>query len=50
LLERTKASDVVDASVVELAIARDAEIVTSDLDDIGRLVFASGKKVVVTSR
>jgi predicted nucleic acid-binding protein len=50
LLERVKTSDVVDASVVELAIARDAEILTSDPDDIGRLVAASGKEVAVTSR
>jgi predicted nucleic acid-binding protein len=50
LLGRAKTSDVVDASVVELAIARDAEILTTDPHDIGRLVAASGKRIPVIAR
>ena len=50
LLGRAKTSDVVDASVVDLAIARDAEILTTDPRDIGRLVAASGKRVPVAGR
>jgi hypothetical protein len=50
LLGRAKTSDVVDASVVELAIARDAEILTTDPHDIARLVAASGKRVPVAGR
>jgi hypothetical protein len=41
-------SDVVHASVVELAIARDAQIFTSDRRHIERLVAVSGKEIVVT--
>jgi hypothetical protein len=50
LLARAKASDVVDASVVDLAIERDAAILTSDVGDIERLVVASGARVAVTRR
>jgi hypothetical protein len=50
LLGRAKTSDVVDASVVELAVARDAEIVTTDPRDIERLVLASGKRVRISKR
>jgi hypothetical protein len=41
LLGRSKTSDVVDASVVVLAIADAAEIVTADRDDIARLLVAA---------
>jgi hypothetical protein len=47
LLGKAGTSDIVDASVLELAIARDAQIVTRDRDDIERLVAASGKRILV---
>jgi predicted nucleic acid-binding protein len=50
LLAKAKTSDVADASVVELAMARGAEIVTTDPNDVERLVTASGKRVPVTGR
>ena len=50
LLGKAKTSDVVDASVVELATSRDAEIVTTDPEDIERLVSASGKRVQIDAR
>ena len=50
LLGRSKTTDVVDASVVELALDARAEIVTTDPRDIARLVAASGKTVDVTIR
>ena len=40
LLARAKTSDVMDASVVELAARRAADVVTSDPKDIRRLVAA----------
>lgn len=50
LLGKARTSDVVDASVVELAFARDAEILTTDPRDIARLVTATGKRVPVAAR
>ncbi len=47
LLGMTRASDVVDASVVILAINHRARIVTGDGDDIERLVVACGLRLRV---
>lgn len=47
LLGRSKTTDVVDASLVALAVEREADIVTGDREDIERLVAASGKKLLV---
>src|SRR6266542_32075 len=47
LLGTTKTSDVVDAVVVTTALRQKATILTSDPDDIGRLVRASGREVAV---
>ena len=47
LLGITKTSDVVDAVVVTTALRQRAAILTSDLDDIERLVSASGREVAV---
>jgi predicted nucleic acid-binding protein len=41
LLNRSKTTDIVDASVVVLAVAHAAEIVTSDRDDIAHLLAAA---------
>jgi hypothetical protein len=41
LLNRSKTTDIVDASVVVLAVAHSAEIVTSDRDDIAHLLAAA---------
>jgi hypothetical protein len=41
---------VVDASVVDVAVRRHAEIVTTDPDDIGRLVNASRTRIAVSNR
>lgn len=49
LLGRTRTTDVVDASLVAVAVGRKATILTSDRDDIGRLVRASGRDVAVVS-
>ena len=49
LLGITKTADVVDAAVVITAIRRKAVILTSDPDDIGRLVMASGREVAVVA-
>ncbi len=43
LLGMTKTSDVVDAVVVTIALKQKAAILTSDPDDIERLVRASGR-------
>jgi hypothetical protein len=45
LLGRSGTSDIVDATVVTLAIAKQAEIVTSDRDDVSHLVDAAGARV-----
>jgi len=47
LLGKSKTSDVVDASVVQLAIRRNADIVTDDHRDIERLLRAWGSKLSV---
>jgi hypothetical protein len=49
LLGITKTPDVVDAVVVITALRQKAMILTSDPDDIKRLVRASGREVVVVS-
>ena len=45
----TKTSDVVDAVVVTTALGQKATILTSDPDDIERLVRASGREVAVVA-
>jgi predicted nucleic acid-binding protein len=47
LLGRTRTADVVDAVVVTVAVRQRAIILTSDPDDIRRLVGASGREVSV---
>src|SRR5215467_5624376 len=47
LLGITKTVDVVDAVVVTTALRKRATILTSDSDDIGRLVRACGRELVV---
>jgi predicted nucleic acid-binding protein len=52
LLVKTKTADVIDAVVVTTAIRQKASILTSDpddIDDIKRLVAASGHDVVVVN-
>ena len=47
LLGMTKTVDVVDAVVVTIALQRRSTILTSDREDIARLVRASGREVAV---
>lgn len=47
LLARSGTSDVVDATVVELAIQRKADVLTSDLHDIRRLAAAADADLAV---
>jgi hypothetical protein len=47
LLGKSRSRDVVDASVVALAIERGADIQSGDGKDIGRLLAASGAKLRV---
>jgi predicted nucleic acid-binding protein len=47
LLGESKTTDVVDACVVELAIERGGNVITSDGKDIGRLVAATRKRVEI---
>jgi hypothetical protein len=47
LLGRSGTSDIVDATVVTLAIAKHAQIVTSDRDDVSQLVDAAGARLVI---
>jgi predicted nucleic acid-binding protein len=47
MLGKTGTTDVVDAVVVTIAVSRKAIILTSDPDDIKRLVRASGRDVAV---
>ncbi len=47
LLGKTRTADVVDAVVVTVAIRKGAMILTSDSDDVRRLVRASGREVAV---
>jgi predicted nucleic acid-binding protein len=49
LLGITKTADVVDVVVVTTALREKATILTSDPDDIERLVRASGRKVAVVA-
>ena len=49
LIGIAKTSDVVDAVVVTTALRQRATILTSDLDDIERLVRASGREVAVVA-
>jgi predicted nucleic acid-binding protein len=49
LLGAARASDVVDASVVALAVRHHARIVTGDPDDIEGLVAACGIRLLVTA-
>jgi predicted nucleic acid-binding protein len=42
---KTKTNDVVDATVVELAVRRRADIVTGDARDLSRLVSAAGARL-----
>lgn len=48
LLAASGSADVVDASIVDIALPGD-EILTSDPDDIHRLVAAAGVRVTVTT-
>lgn len=45
LLAASKTRDVVDASVIELAIRRRADVVTSDIADLSRLADAVGARL-----
>jgi hypothetical protein len=47
LLGATRCSDVVDGSIVDVALDGD-EILTSDPDDISTLAMSSGKTLIVT--
>ena len=47
LLGRAGTSEVVDATVVTLAITKQAQIVTSDRDDVSQLVDAAGARLVL---
>jgi len=47
LLGRSGTADVVDATVVTVAIAKQAQIVTSDRDDVSRLASAAGARLVI---
>ena len=49
LLGMTKTADVVDAVVVTTALRHKATILTSDPDDIERLVGASGREIAVVA-
>ena len=47
LLGRSGTADIVDATVVTMAIAEQAQIVTSDRDDVSRLANAAGARLVI---
>ena len=47
LLGRAGTCDVLDATVVTLAITKQAQIVTSDRDDVSQLVDAAGARLVL---
>jgi predicted nucleic acid-binding protein len=49
LLGMTKTADVIDAVVVTTALRQKATILTSDPDDLKRLVRASGREVAVVA-
>jgi hypothetical protein len=50
LLSKSGTTDVVDASVVELAARTSGEIVTTDPQDIERLVSTSRKRIRISER
>ena len=45
LLGKSRTTDISDAAVVSVAVARAADIVTSDPTDIGRLVLAARSRI-----
>ena len=47
LLGRSGTADIVDATLVTIAIANQAQIVTSDRDDVSRLANAAGARLVI---
>ena len=47
LLGRSGTADIVDATVVTMAIVTQAQIVTSDRDDVSRLANAAGGRLVI---
>jgi predicted nucleic acid-binding protein len=47
LLGRSDTSDIVDATVVTMAIANQAQIVTGDRNDISRVATAAGARLVI---
>jgi len=47
-LGRSGTADIVDATVVTVAIAEQAEIVTGDRNDISRLAASAGVRLVIT--
>ena len=48
LLGRSGTADIVDATVVVVAIAQQAEIVTADRNDISHLAASAGARLVIT--
>ena len=48
LLGRSGTADIVDATVVVVAVAQQAEIVTADQSDISRLAASAGARIVIT--
>ena len=48
LLGRSGTADIVDATVVTVAIAEQAEIVTADRSNISRLAASAGARIVIT--
>jgi predicted nucleic acid-binding protein len=47
LLGRSDTADIVDATVVTMAIAQRAQIVTSDRGDVSRIANAAGARLVI---
>jgi hypothetical protein len=47
LLGRSGTNDIVDATVVTLAIGKQAQIITSDRADVSQLVDAAGARLVI---
>jgi predicted nucleic acid-binding protein len=47
LLGRSDTADIVDATVVTMAIAQRAQIVTSDRSDVSRIANAAGARLVI---
>ncbi len=47
LLGRSGTADIVDATVVTMAIAKQAQVVTSDGGDVSRLANAVGARLVI---